>query len=124
MQGDGVEAAILGELGHGDGDQVVIAPAGAVLHGERDGDGGADFAQHAFHQRQIAQQAGAAVALDDFVDRAAEVEIEDVEAQVLADARGFGQDGGVGAEELGGDGVLVGVEAEIALQGLIGLAGS
>ena len=123
MQRDGVQPAILGELGHGDGDQFVIVPAGAVLHGERDGDGGADFAQQAFHQRQIAQQAGAAVALDHFVDGAAEVEIEDVEAQILADAGGFGHDVGVGAEELGGDGMLVGVEAEIALQGLVGLAG-
>ena len=30
---------------------------------------------------------------------------------------------GVGAEELGGDGVLVGVEGEIALQGFVGFAG-
>ena len=123
MQGDGVEAAIFGEFGHGDGHQVVIAPAGAVLHGERDGDGGADLAEHTLHQGQIAQQAGTAVALDHFVDRAAEVEIEDIEPEVLADTRRFGQDRGVGAEELGGDGVLVRVEAEISLQGLIGLTG-
>src|ERR1017187_9298762 len=32
MQGDGVEPAILGELRHGDGDQIVVVPAGAVLH--------------------------------------------------------------------------------------------
>src|ERR1035438_5969040 len=53
----------------------------------------------------------------------AEVEVEDVEAQVLADARGFAQDGGVGAEQLGGNGMLIGVEAEVALQRLIGLVG-
>src|ERR1019366_8611657 len=63
------------------------------------------------------------VALDHFVDGAAEVEVEDVEAQVLADARGFAQDGGVGAEQLGGNGVFVGVEAEVALECLVGLVG-
>ncbi len=101
----------------------LIVPAGAELHGERDGDGGAYIAQQRSDQRQVAQQAGAAVALDDFVDGAAEVEIEDVEAEILADAGGVGHDGWVGAEELGGDGMLVGLEVQVALQGLVGLPG-
>ena len=101
--------------------QFLIVPAGAELHGERNRDGGADFAQHPLHQRQIAQQAGAAVALHHLVHRAAEVDIEDVEAQVLADARGVGHHGRIGAEELRGDGVLFGVEIQIAFQGRVGL---
>ncbi len=45
MQRDGLQAAIFGQLGHRHGHQFVIAPAGAELHGERDGDGGAHLAQ-------------------------------------------------------------------------------
>ena len=87
-------------------------------------DGRAHFAQQSLHQRQVAQQAGAAVALDHFIDRAAEVDIENVEAEILADARGVGHDGGVGAEELRGDGMLVRVEAQIFGQRLGGFAGA
>ena len=52
---------------------------------------------------------------DDALGGAAEVEIDEVEAVVLDDAGGFCEGGGVGAEELGGDGVLVVVEGEVAL---------
>ena len=79
--------------------------------------------QQTLHQRQIAQQAGAAVALDHLIHGAAEVDIEDIEAQVLADARGIGHHGRVGAEELRGDRMLFGIECQI-LQGLVGLSRS
>ena len=69
---------------------------------------------------QVAQQAGAAVAGDDALGGAAEVEVDDVEAGVLADAGGLGEGLGVGAEELCGDGVLVVVVGEVALA--LGLA--
>ena len=71
-------------------------------------------------QRQVAQQAGAAVAGDDALGRAAEVEVDEVEAGVLDDARGVGQRLGVRAEELRRDGVLVVVVGEVALA--LGLA--
>ncbi len=64
---------------------------------------------------QVAQQAAAAVAGDDAFGGAAEVEVDHVEAGVLDDAGGIGERGGIGAEELGGDGVLVVVEGEVAL---------
>ena len=70
--------------------------------------------------RQVAQQAGAAVAGDDALGRAAEVEVDEVEAGVLHDAGGVGEGLGVGAEELRGDGVLVVVVGEVALA--LGLA--
>ncbi len=64
---------------------------------------------------QVAQQAGAAVAGDDALGGAAEVEVDEVEAGVLDDAGGVGEGFGVGAEELRGDGVLVVVVGEVAL---------
>ncbi len=50
----------------------------------------------------------------------AEVEVDEVEAGVLDDAGGVGEGLGVGAEELGRDGVLVVVVSEVALA--LGLA--
>ncbi len=70
--------------------------------------------------RQVLEQAGAAVAGDDALGGAAEVEVDDVEAGVLDDAGGVGEGLGVGAEELRGDGVLVVVVGEVALA--LGLA--
>ena len=47
--------------------------------------------------------------------------IEDVEAQVLADARGVGHHLRIGAEELRGDRMLLGVEGQVAFSVLVGL---
>src|ERR1019366_1442540 len=63
---------------------------------------------------QIAQQPGAAVALDNFLGRAAEVQIDEVEPEVFHQASGIGQHGGTTAEELGRDGVLVFVKVKVA----------
>ena len=41
VQGDGVEAAVLGQLRELDADDVLVVPAHAELHGEGNGDGGA-----------------------------------------------------------------------------------
>jgi len=73
---------------------------------------------------QIAQQARAAVAFHDFVHRAAEVDIDDIEAAVLAHARGIGHDGGVGTEKLAGNGMLFGFEIEIAEVAVVLLRGA
>ena len=72
-------------------------------------------------QRQVAQQARAAVALHHLVHRAAEVDIDDVEAQVLADARGVGHHLRIGAEQLRGDGVLLRLEGQILAACGVGL---
>ena len=77
------------------------------------GDGLAHLAQQPLHQRQVAQQAGAAVALHHFVHRAAEIEVEDVEAQVLADARGVGHHRRIGAEKLRRNGMLFRFEGQV-----------
>ena len=80
----------------------------------------AHLAQKPFDQRQIAQQSRAAVALHHFLHRAAEVDIDDIEAQILADARGVGHHRGIGAEELRGNGMLVRLESQV-FQGAGGL---
>ena len=64
---------------------------------------------------QVAEEAGAAVASHDALGRAAQIEVDGVEAGVLNDAGCFSQGFGVGAEELGGDGMLILVEGEVAL---------
>ena len=79
-------------------------------------------AQKSLHQRQIAQQAGAAVALHHFVHRAAEIDVDDVEAQILADARGIRHHLRIGAEQLRGDGMLLGIESQVLQQRAGGLA--
>ena len=63
---------------------------------------------------QVAEEAGAAVALHYFFCGTAEVEIDQVEAEIFDEARGVGQDAGIAAEELGGDGMLVFVEVQVA----------
>ena len=80
-------------------------------------------AQDTLDQRKIAQQAGAAVAGHHFFHRASEVDVDDVEAHVLAIARGVGHHVRVGAEQLRGNGMLIRVEIEIA-EGAGGLGGA
>jgi hypothetical protein len=110
MQRHGCHSAIFGQARQADRHEFPVVPAGAELDGERNGDGRAHLAQQQFDQRQVAQQAGAAVAPHDFVHGAAEIDIHHVEAQILADARGIGHDRGVGAEQLRADGALHGIE--------------
>ena len=120
MERDGRETAVFGEAREVDADDVVVVPAHAELDGKRDGDGGAYSTEDALDGRQVAQQAGAAIAANDALGRTAKVEVDEVEAGVLDDAGGVGEGFGVGAEELRGDGVLIVVVGEIALA--LGLA--
>ena len=73
-----------------------VVPSQAEFYGEGDGDGVADGAEDVGDFGQVAQQAGAAVAADDALGRAAEVEVDEVEAGVLDDAGGVGE--GLGFE--------------------------
>ena len=67
-------------------------------------------AQKLFHQRQVAKQPGAAIALHYFIDRAAEVDVQDVEPEVLAYPRGVRHHSRIGSEQLRGNGMLVRLE--------------
>ena len=114
MQRDGLQSAIFGELSHFHGHQLLIVPAGAELHGERNRDGRPHLAQDLFHQRQIAQQSRTAVALHHFVDRAAEVDVDDIESKILASLGRVGHHLGIGAKQLRRDGMLLRLEVQIA----------
>ena len=115
VDSDGVEAGVLGEFGEGNADDVVVVPAEAVLDGEGNCNCGAHRFEDGGDEGQVAEEAAASIAGDDAFGGAAEVEVDHVEAGLLDDAGGVGEGGGVGAEELGGDGVLVVVEGEVAL---------
>ena len=92
VQRDGRQAAVFGQLGHLHVDQFLVVPSGAEFHRQRNGNGRLHGAQKSFDQRQIAQQAGTAIAPDHFLHRAAEVDIDVIEAQILAIPRGIGHD--------------------------------
>ena len=96
---DGVQAAVLSEFRQRHADDVGVVPAHAELDREGDGDSGAHALEDDLDEREIAQQAGAAVAADDAFRGAAEVQVDEVEAGVLADAGAFGERFGIGAEE-------------------------
>jgi hypothetical protein len=120
MQRDGVQAAVLGDLRQLHADDVGVVPAEPELHGEGNRDGLADPLEDDLDERQVAQQTGAAVAVHDALGRAAEVQVDDIEARILADACAVGERLGVRAEDLRGDRVLVLVVGQVALA--LGLA--
>src|ERR1035441_3184527 len=115
VQGDGVEAAVLGDAGEVDAYDVVVIPSHAELDGEGDGDGGANRAKDAPDGRQVAQQAGAAIAANDALGRAAKVEVDEIEAGVLDDAGGVCEGGWIRPKQLRRNRVLVVVVGEVAL---------
>jgi len=115
MQGDGAEAFLLGHFGELDADDLAVVPAEAELYGERNADGFAHLAEDFADLGQVAQQARASVAADDALGWAAQVEVYGVEAGVFDDSCCIRERFGVGAEELGADGMFVVVEGQIAL---------
>ena len=110
MQRDRLQSAIFGQLRHFHRDQFLVIPAGAKLHGERDRDGRAHLAQNLLHQRQIAQQSRAAVAFHDLIHRAAEIDVDNIEPEILASLGGVGHHLRVGAEQLRGNRMLFRLE--------------
>ncbi len=115
VQRDRGEPAILGHLRQIHVDNFLVAPPGAKLHRERNRHRRAHRLEDIADERQVAQQPRAAIALHDLLRRAAEVQIDQVEAEVLHHARGVGQRRGIAAEELRRDGVLVAIERQVLL---------
>src|SRR5581483_146069 len=73
VHGDTLQSAVLGHAREVEEDQFLVVPSGAELYREGDAHGCAHALEDAANQRQIAQQAGAAVALHYFLGGAAEV---------------------------------------------------
>ena len=103
-------------------DDLFVIPSRAEFHGEGNLHGAAHRFENLADRRQIAQQAGASVALHDFFRRAAQIQIDQIEAQALDHARGLGHHLRIAAEKLRRNRVLVFIEVEIALGLLIFLA--
>ena len=100
---------------------LFVVPSGAELHRERNRDRRPHRLEDLADRGQILQQTGAAVALHDFLRRAPEIEVDQVEAEVLNHPRRLRHHLGIAAKKLGRDGMLVLVEMQIAL-GLRSLA--
>ena len=96
-------------------DDFLVAPSGAKLHRERNLHRRAHRLEDVLDERQVAQQARASIALHDLLRRAAEVQVDQVEAKVLDHARGVGQGSRVAAKQLRRDRMLVAVEGEVLL---------
>src|SRR5690606_1698566 len=103
VDGDGFHAAVLEDAADLDGVDGPVVPADADLggHGDPVADGIPHPGGHGGKGRAVLQQRGAAVLGDDLVDRAAEVDVDEIGAFPVDDlAGGFAHPLAVAAEEL------------------------
>jgi len=98
MQRDSLQTAVFRQPPHLAHHEFLIVPAGAEFASQRDFDGGANCPQDVFDLRQIAEQPGTAIALHNFLHRAAEVDVDKIETKVFADACRFRHDLGIRPE--------------------------
>src|SRR5439155_5840042 len=115
-----VETAIVGHPREFRAHNLVLAPAGAELHGKRNLYRGADALKDGADARQIAQQSRTTVALHHAFGRTAKIQVNDIEAQLLHNLGGAGENFRVAAKKLRRDRMFVLVEMQIALA--LGLA--
>src|SRR5208282_6108859 len=114
MQRQGTEAAAFRHTRQFDADNLVVVPSGAKFYGEGNLYRAAHRVENLPDQRQIAQETRAAIALHDFLCRAPKVQVDQVEAEVLHQARGVGQHARTAPKELGRDRVLVFIKMQVA----------
>jgi hypothetical protein len=86
---------------------VLVAPAHAELYCEGNPYCGPDALKDGCNMGQVAQQATAAIATDHALGGAAEIEVNHVKAFIFDNPGRIRQGEGIGAEELGGDRVLI-----------------
>jgi hypothetical protein len=70
----------------------VVIPAGSKFASQRDGNCGTNLSQNGFNQGQVTEQSRSAIAFDDLVNRAAEIDVDNVETAFLANSGGFRHD--------------------------------
>jgi hypothetical protein len=107
MQCDRIQSTLLGKTSQGNADNVLVAPAHAELHRERNPHRGPNPLKDDCNMWQVSQQTTAAVATDHPFRRAAEVEIHHVKPGIFDNLRRFRQCAGIRAEKLCGYRVLV-----------------
>src|SRR5262249_45656451 len=92
----------------------LFVPAAANLTGHGQRRTARHGANDVLHEIEILEAAGTAVPLDDLLDRAAEVDVDEFGREDVGDERGrLTHRDGIGAENLNGDGTLVGTEAQL-----------
>ena len=99
-----------------DGEAVArpVRGAAAHLHRDRQRRRGRDRLDDPRRVGRVVEQRGAGAGLGHLADGAAEVDVHDVGAGRLDDPCGLGHRGGVGAEDLDRERVLVGGDAQVA----------
>ncbi len=110
VESDPAQAAVFRHLGQFNADDFLIVPSRAELYGEGNFHRRAHGFEDIADRGQVAQQAGAAVALHDFFRGTSEIEVDQIESQALDDFCRFRHHLGIAAEKLGRDGMLVSVE--------------
>ncbi len=96
-----------------------VVPTCPELYRERNLDGRANRFEDLANRRQVAQQPRSAIALDHLLRRTAQVEINQVEAEILDHPRRVRHYSRIAAKKLGRDGMLVLVEVQVALGFLV-----
>ena len=117
MDGEAFDAGVFEAAGVIGSIDRVFVPAGADFGGDGEGgDGADDGGGDGSEENSVAEEGGAAVFADDFVDGAAEVEVDEVGLFPVDDGGGTaGQLVGVATEELHAEGVFLGGEVDILL---------
>ncbi len=125
VDGDGGHAAVLKAGGDFEGVDLGGVPADADFGGDGDAsgaDGVGDTAGDAFEEGAVAEEGGATVFGDDFVDGAAEVDVDEVGLFAVDDfAGGFAHAFAIGAEELDADGALGLIKLGVVAGAFVGL---
>ncbi len=106
VERDGRRTGLLDPLRHVGGVGLVVVPALAHLHRHRDADCLDHRADDAGGVFRFAHQAAAGMMLGDFRHRAAHVDVHDIGAHALDDARRLGHAIRIAAEDLDGHGPL------------------
>src|SRR6201999_759529 len=91
VQCDGVESAVFGHLCEFHADDIRVVPPHAELYGEGNRYRCAHALEDLVNRRQIAKQTASAIAIHDALRRAAEIQIDEIEASGLADASAVGE---------------------------------
>ena len=109
VDGDHLRAQILGNVRELGGVEAAMVPAHAHFHRDGDIDGFDCSGDQACGERQVTHQRRTCVAIDDFLHRAAHVDVDNCRAAICVELGGFGHFAGRASGKLHRDGFLDGI---------------
>jgi len=112
VDSNGFDAHSFRQFGHLDRDDRIFVPPRAQLDGQRNFYRGTHRAEDLLQQRHIAQEPGSA-ALDDFLRRAPEIDVDSVVPEILDHARGFAHNFRARPKKLRSDRMLVFLKIQV-----------